>query len=580
MAGGKETPRQKMIGMMYLVLTALLALNVSKEIINAFVKLDQKLLENQKTLIAKKEALFQQMEGQMAIPENKKIVEPYYKHAEEVAEKCYKMAERIQTCKNDLIKAVEGKDWFKREKRGKHNIMVFESLMEIQTKDDYDAATRLFGGEEGTDGFIAGDKLRKDIMKFRDELCKNLATYKVGEKNFTFDPSKVKEPNESVDEKDFLASLDKALETTNPKSDDRDRIRQIFLTLSLPKVLKDHEETVPWQLGMFDHAPVVAGAALFTALENDVRNAEAMAIEFIASKISVPVFSFNKIEPLAFAPTAYLNVGDTMQVRVMTAAYDSTEKSVVRWSGTSMDEAAKSPEQPNTIRVQASSPGEYEMFGQIGVKVKGELQWKPWTFKYEVGQPMAIISPLDLTVLYAGYDNRIGATASGYPSEKISLNGGGCAVTPKGKGEYIVKPTTGMIGKKVALSVSVKGGKNLGSTDFKVRPLPPPLLFMGAVSNLDSRVSLSTLLGANSITAGYDASIPLTNVAFSVKSCDLVVTINGNKVAKTINNGQIGGDVKAILKQLKPGSAVMINNAKVYGPAGQQKVGAFALIIQ
>jgi hypothetical protein len=54
MAGGKETPRQKMIGMMYLVLTALLALNVSKEIINAFVKLDSKLLENQKTLIAKK----------------------------------------------------------------------------------------------------------------------------------------------------------------------------------------------------------------------------------------------------------------------------------------------------------------------------------------------------------------------------------------------------------------------------------------------------------------------------------------------------------------------------------------------
>jgi hypothetical protein len=37
MAGGKETPRQKMIGMMYLVLTALLAMNVSKEVVNAFV---------------------------------------------------------------------------------------------------------------------------------------------------------------------------------------------------------------------------------------------------------------------------------------------------------------------------------------------------------------------------------------------------------------------------------------------------------------------------------------------------------------------------------------------------------------
>lgn len=37
MAGYKETPRQKMIAMMYLVLTALLALNVSKEILDAFL---------------------------------------------------------------------------------------------------------------------------------------------------------------------------------------------------------------------------------------------------------------------------------------------------------------------------------------------------------------------------------------------------------------------------------------------------------------------------------------------------------------------------------------------------------------
>lgn len=43
MGGGKETPRQKMIGLMYLVLMAMLAMNVSKEIINAFVTLDRKI---------------------------------------------------------------------------------------------------------------------------------------------------------------------------------------------------------------------------------------------------------------------------------------------------------------------------------------------------------------------------------------------------------------------------------------------------------------------------------------------------------------------------------------------------------
>ena len=53
MAGGKETPRQKMIGMMYLVLTALLALNISKEVLNGFVKVETSLRNTQGTLDSK-----------------------------------------------------------------------------------------------------------------------------------------------------------------------------------------------------------------------------------------------------------------------------------------------------------------------------------------------------------------------------------------------------------------------------------------------------------------------------------------------------------------------------------------------
>lgn len=45
MAGGKETPRQKMIGMMYLVLTALLALNVSNAVLEKFAIIDNTLVE-------------------------------------------------------------------------------------------------------------------------------------------------------------------------------------------------------------------------------------------------------------------------------------------------------------------------------------------------------------------------------------------------------------------------------------------------------------------------------------------------------------------------------------------------------
>ena len=58
MAHGKETPRQKMIGMMYLVLTALLALNVSKEAVEAFKRVDEGLVKTTKNFIEKNNTVY------------------------------------------------------------------------------------------------------------------------------------------------------------------------------------------------------------------------------------------------------------------------------------------------------------------------------------------------------------------------------------------------------------------------------------------------------------------------------------------------------------------------------------------
>ena len=58
MAHGKETPRQKMIGMMYLVLTAMLALNVSKEVLDAFTLVDGGLTVTTQNFAAKNDGLY------------------------------------------------------------------------------------------------------------------------------------------------------------------------------------------------------------------------------------------------------------------------------------------------------------------------------------------------------------------------------------------------------------------------------------------------------------------------------------------------------------------------------------------
>ena len=58
MAGGKETARQKMIGIMYLVLLAMLALNVSKDILDAFININNRLNETNANFISKNQIAY------------------------------------------------------------------------------------------------------------------------------------------------------------------------------------------------------------------------------------------------------------------------------------------------------------------------------------------------------------------------------------------------------------------------------------------------------------------------------------------------------------------------------------------
>ena len=64
MAGYKETPRQKMIAMMYLVLTALLALNVSKQILDAFLVVNESMESTNESLSARIEGSYAKFDQQ------------------------------------------------------------------------------------------------------------------------------------------------------------------------------------------------------------------------------------------------------------------------------------------------------------------------------------------------------------------------------------------------------------------------------------------------------------------------------------------------------------------------------------
>lgn len=145
MALPKE-PRQKMINLMYLVLTALLALNVSSEILNAFKVVDQSLQTSSKNLEAGNNTLYASLLAKLSEPESRLKAEEWKPLGDKAKQLSADMYNYIENLKKQLkteagLKMVDGKEAFK--------------------EDNLEAATRLFGTNK------KGEELEKKLKDYR-----------------------------------------------------------------------------------------------------------------------------------------------------------------------------------------------------------------------------------------------------------------------------------------------------------------------------------------------------------------------------------------------------------------------------
>ncbi|MDC3305282.1 hypothetical protein OAV36_00005, partial [Flavobacteriales bacterium] len=101
MAGGNVSPRQKMINMMYLVLTALLALNVSKEVLNSFFEVNLGIERSTTNFNAKNGDTYAAFDAAAEL--NKIKAGPFRDQAYEVKTKADALVEFIQEMKYNLV---------------------------------------------------------------------------------------------------------------------------------------------------------------------------------------------------------------------------------------------------------------------------------------------------------------------------------------------------------------------------------------------------------------------------------------------------------------------------------------------
>jgi len=568
MAGGKETPRQKMIGMMYLVLTALLALNVSKSILDAFVAIEENIQianENEYTRGQEKYADLKEVSEDKTQPDVQKKALTLMKTIEQIdkitAERIKLIddikIEILKTCGEDvtsvgtpesiIVKAYDTKEPLKPTRM---------HLDHVSGKDKYDEPMLVMGiNEDITKPTGKGIELWNSYNDYRKQLTELIGGSQIveaGQKKFFF---KAPEINTFKDFKDLNAQIDKAIKASNVNMDDVEAIKKIYASLTKQERSEVHEvANVHWIGKTFDHSPSVAAIASLSSMQKEILTARADAVALIRSRVGGGEYSFNKIMALAYGPDL-ANNGDDIEVQVLMAAYDSDKQPEVTVNGGTVTETKDGK---GFIRMKASGATEMKLTGTITIKNKSGIpKTQPWEKTIKIMKPSGTVSLPEMNVLYRGYNNKVEGVASGY--DKTILTGNGVTLSPGGKpNQYIGKVTT--TGREATISISGKSSvtnktAQLGAFKFRVSNLPPPQVYLGTIAT-GASVGKAAISAMTRLFAKYPPEIPL-NATFEVSSWE--ITVSGAPRSIMGSGPVLSVEAQSLLKQARPGAKVSIS---------------------
>jgi len=367
MAHEKLSPRQKMIGMMYLVLTAMLALNVSKEAVEAFKKVDKGLTQTITNYSNKNNLIYQEFDR--AAAENPTKAGKYKTAAYQVKERADEAFNFIQDLKIQIIKKAE-KDPETPAVKG--NEVIIEEVKRI---DDTNVPSEILIG--ANENGKAND-LKALLAEYRQFLIATL------------------EGKNPTAEKALNASLN----TDDAKNKDG--------------------ETEKWANLNFQTLPLVAVICILSEYQVSVRNGETEVLNYLYSQIDASSFKFNKLTPIVIPVNNYVTVGSNYEAQVFISATDTTQKPDITVNGggkLAIDESGK-----GLYKVGATSVGAKRWGGIISLKAPdGSLKTYSFNAEYNVGEPNVIVSPTAMNVMYYGINNPIDVSVPGVSPDKLKI---------------------------------------------------------------------------------------------------------------------------------------------------------------
>lgn len=465
MSGGNLSPRQQMIGLMYLVLLAMLAMNASKDLLNAFVFLENGIDVTTSNFNEANSSVYNKIESSAAL-------------GSEVAIKTKASSDEIFKASNDLYQLLN---------QYKTDIIELGGGVDPETqiplgKDDANVGAQylLVGGH--------GETLKGKLLEYKNLLSK------------------------FVDVRDtaMIASLDALLNTP-------DHVDYENNTIPWENNISEHLPLAAVTANLTNLQSYIRNAEsqvinyLYEEINLDTYKVNKIMATSIAKNGYV-------LQGDQYSANVFLAAADTTQEPIVivgdydTAVYRATgEIKFISTTDTLPVDAGIGNYNVNTDITGNHAWGGIMKVPHPNPKRKGEFLIYPFVNNYTVAAPSAVISSDQLNIMYKGLKNEMSISAAGLKSDQVKVDASNCKVTERGDGKYYFEPTKA---GKIQITVSTKiNGKTkvLSTQTWKSTLLPKPEIeISGVKNNKISRKALATILERFGAKAKYDKSFPIS----------------------------------------------------------------------
>lgn len=529
-----------MIQMMYLVYTAMLALNVSAEVVEGFKTVGNAMTKSNENMVTKLDDTYNNFEA--ALKNNPAKVKEKYDKAQEIKKLSNELVYTIDTVTYSFIGEITQKadisiiDPNDKEKTIKRTINLmnadgsknFDSIAEALRVGGFSWIQKLDNNHIGTPYFIGKAEGKEVTEGAAAEVKRRIIEYK-----------------KAVKEKLGADSS------------------HVALGLSVEDMhLNSEGKPLSWEQLNFNNT--VAGAALvtLTRMKAEVMNAEFDAVNMLYKQIKSNDFSFDKVAVITRPKSSYIMQGGKYELIVNVGAYDSKAKFEATVGGTRFTANDTGAVVYSTV---CNATGPRTVTGTVYVKNDNGTSSYDFKESYFVAEPMAVFELTEMNVVYSGIDNPVRISIPGIAAHNlvVSLADPNQATivpdTKAGAGNYIIKPKVNK--GKIKVNASFKDGNQTrfaGSTEFRARPLPDPKIYLGTIE-AGRGIPINDLKGMKgpSVRYGPDFAFHMKTPTINKQTID-ITKVNG---ATDIENRgqQWGAEVMSYIQKAKPGCKITLS---------------------